>query len=354
MEKRRIFVTGATGMVGYHVVKHFLSKGDRITACVRTTSNTSQLKSLSGDLTVITTELRDRAALSRAMTGHDVVIHCAGSVNPHARREDIFETNVSGTKAAMDAASNGGVKQFIHVSSLSVITGQEDQFAVDESAPLRYCGEAYADSKVDAEKAVTEHPQRGSMSWTIVRPGFIYGPQERAWMPRLINNLKTKKAMLIDGGGKETNVIYVENLCRAIDLAVLNPSAYGQVYNLTDGQTPTKKELFDTICDGMGFARIQKQIPGAIAKTVCELVSTIAPWLPEEKRQGLSRFSRAAFRLAGVNQGFSIAKAEQELGYTNRIPFTEGMLETLQHFKAQAEESQTPVAVAGADKVNSR
>src|SRR5205823_6003075 len=159
------------------------------------------------------------------------------------------------------------------------------------------------------------------------RPGFIYGPGEKAWMPRLIKNIANGKAMLIDGGTKETNVIYIENLCRAIEAAILNPQAYGQVYNLTDGEKITKKELFAAISDGLKLPRVNKKIPGSVARIACELVSTVAPSLPIDTRRKLSRFSRAAFRLAGVNQGFDISKARTELGYTNLVPFEKGMKE---------------------------
>jgi nucleoside-diphosphate-sugar epimerase len=333
MPPLKIFVTGATGMVGIHIVQHMLEKGHEVTALVRRSSDTSRLKALPGKLDIRTTELDNANNLGNIMKGHQVVIHCAGSVDPHATRDEIFGINVGGTEITLRAAIDAGIKQFIHMSSLSVITGQEDQFNVDENAPLRTCGEAYADSKVEAEKLVISLAGTGEMKVTILRPGFIYGPGERAWMPRLINNIRTGKAMLIDGGSKETNVIYVGNLCRAAELSMLNEKAYNRVYNLTDGQKVSKKELFDAIADGLGFPRIKRTIPSAIARPVCEIVSGIAPMLPPEKRQGLSRFSRAAYRLAGINQGFSIARAEQELGYVNRTPFPEGMARTLETFK---------------------
>jgi nucleoside-diphosphate-sugar epimerase len=327
--KQNVFVTGATGMVGFHVVKHLLSAGYTIVAAARNPSKATELQALAaqGQLTVAYLDLLETENLSQFMEGCAAVVHCAGAVDPHAKREDIMRINVDGTRNALEAAIKAGAKQFIHISSLSVITGQEDQYNVDESAPLQYCGESYADSKVDAEKAVQK--RSADIGTTILRPGFIYGVGERAWMPRLLTNLKNGKVMLIDGGTRQTNVIYVNNLAKAVELALLNSSAYAQVYNLTDEKTPTKKELFDTMCDAMGYPRVTKKVPRAVVKLVCDLVSVVAPSLPEKTRQNLSRFSRAAFRLAGVNQGFSVAKAQRELGYTNTIPFEQGMKETL-------------------------
>jgi nucleoside-diphosphate-sugar epimerase len=338
MSQQRVFVTGATGLVGYHVARHLAQLGYQVVAGVRRTSKTEALAQLPA-VTIAVCDLSDENSLESAMSGCSAVIHCAGAVDPHARREEIMATNVGGTRNAIAAAIKCGAPHFIHISSLSVITGQDDQYDVDESAPLRYCGEAYADSKVDAEKVVSA---ASGIATTILRPGFIYGPGEHAWMPRLISNLRNGKAMLIDGGGRQTNVIYVENLALAVELTLFNEKAYGQVYNLTDGLTPTKKELFDAICDGLEIKRVTRTIPRPVAKLVCETVSTIAPMLSPDARQTLSRFSRAAFRLAAINQGFSIAKAERELGYLNRIPFSQGMAETLRSFKASVPPQPQP------------
>lgn len=349
MDTLRVLVTGASGMIGYHTVKAMLAQGHETTALLRKTSDDRELNALKGNLLIKRCDITDESALRSILAGVDVVIHAAGMIDPHAKKEDIYAVNVEYTKSLLIAADAANARHFIHVSSLSVIT-QGDLHGGNEELPLVYSGEAYADSKVDAEKAVSMFFGRTKMMVTILRPGFTYGPLEKSWMPRLIENLRTGKAMLIDGGIKKTNVIFVDNLVTAIQLAMLNPKADKQVFNLTDGETVTKKELFDAICDGMGYKRIEREVPGWLAKAVCEAVSSIAPMLPVEMRKKLSRFSRAAFRLAGVNQGFDISKAENVLDYTQRIPFGEGMRITCEYFKnlSQTNAAHTPAQRAGA------
>jgi nucleoside-diphosphate-sugar epimerase len=338
--KPTVAVTGAGGLVGGHVVQHLLAADFSVIAIVRNTPQfLAELAQLNqGSLKIAQADVSQTDSLQTAFAGADVVVHAAGSVDPFGSRQAIFATNLGGTKNALAAAAGAGVKHFIFISSLSVITGQGDQFDVDESASLKPCGESYADSKIEAEQAVMTYSS--SMKVTSLRPGFIYGPRERSWMPRLINSIATGKAMLIDGGTKQTNVIYVGNLCRAVELALLSEMSYGQVYNLTDGQFVSKKQLFDAIADGLGLPRVTKKVPGAVAKPFCLLVSSVAPMLPVERQRKLARFSRAAFRLAAVNQGFSIKKAESELGYTDRLPFAQGMAQTLATFKNPAGERQ--------------
>lgn len=353
-----IAVTGAAGLVGAYLVKYLVAKGYPVTAIVRTPGRPAHLlecvNNSAGKAEIKVADVNDEQSLLSAFAGAQVVVHAAGNVDPYGSRDEIFRTNVEGTKTVIKAARQACVQQVVHVSSLSVITGQGDQYDVDESAPLRYCGENYADSKVAAEEAVRQEMTVPGIHLTIVRPGFIYGPYEKTWMPRLIESIRTSKAALIDGGLKETNVINVENLCRAIEGALLRDVAYGQTYNLTDGQKVSKKLLFDTISGALGLPPVKKVIPSAIARPFCNFISTIAPGLPVATQQKLARYSRAAFRLVGVNQGFSIAKAEAQLNYRERVPFSEGMRAALKGFKVSgtvaSERGTTEYAAVGNEK----
>lgn len=336
MSRTRIFITGASGMVGSNLAAHLAEKGFDVTGLTRRLPECPRNSGGSGaTIRYCVGNLENVELLAEHMSGHEVVVHAAGSVNPYGDRKEIFATNVAGTSNALAAAIQAGAKQFVHVSSLSVITDMNDSVALAEDAPLRHCGEAYADSKVEAEKVVTTEMGKGRILVTVVRPGFIYGPGERAWMPRLIANLSRGKVLLIDGGERQTNVIYIGNLCRAIESSLLNKAAYDRVYNLTDGEYVSKKQLFYTICEHLGYQPPTRSVPRPVVRLVCEAVSAIAPALPATAQENLSRFSRAAFRLAGVNQGFDISRAEQELAYVNRVPFAEGMKNTLAYFKEQ-------------------
>jgi 2-alkyl-3-oxoalkanoate reductase len=339
-----IAVTGATGLVGSHLVNHFSKKGHSIAALVRNKEKAENLSSQ--NVQIVEANISNKEELRNALKDVDVVFHAAGLVDPYGSRELIFKTNVEGTRNVLTVAKELGVKQFVFISSLSVITGFQDQFDVDERAPLQKSGEAYADSKVAAESLVFSETKKSEIAVTVLRPGFIYGPGERSWLPRLIDSIARGKAMLIDGGKRETNVIYIENLNLAAEAALLNRRAYGQIYNLTDGQHVSKKQLFDAISDGLKLPRVTKVVPYAIAKSFCQLISSFAPLLPIDLQKNLARYSKAAFRLAGLNQGFSVAKAERDLNYTNRISFDEGMRKTLSTIYPQPGVPQLSVKAA--------
>lgn len=339
LKNKRVFVTGASGLVGIHFIESLLAEhGGQAVAAVRETTKTDALLKIAakfeGRLQLVTTGLADVELLAAGMRGCDAVVHAAATIDPNGNGKHLRDVNVQGTQNVLDAAIKAGVQHFVHISSLSVITGEEDKFNVTESEPLRHCREAYANSKIDAELIVMGESGKGRIEVTALRPGFIYGLNEQAWMPRLMQALKKGRALVVGGGVKETNVIYVKNLARAISLALLNSTAYGQVYNLTDGQRVSKKQLFDTVADELGLPRARIYVSVGFARFICEMSSFAAPWAPPFLEPLLSRYSRPAFRLAAINQGFDISKAERELGYTDRIPFSVGMSETLAAWKA--------------------
>jgi len=343
-----VAVTGATGLVGRAVVSQLVcSDKFKVVAIGR---RLSALEALAGDialhksanesapsaannLTLKECDINDQSKMQEALTGAAVVVHAAASVDGQGERAAIFRINVEGTGTVLAAAQKQNLKQLIHISSLSVITGQSDQFDVDESAPLVTCGEAYADSKVEAEKRLSAAMTSGSLPITILRPGFIYGPGERAWMPRLIDNIKHGRAVLIDGGERQTNVVYVGNLAMAVESAILNTLAYGEVFNITDGERVSKKLLFDEISEGLALPLVQKNLSRNAVKPVFDLMAVFMPFLPRGMRSNLARFSPGAYRLVAVNQGFTIRKAEQLLDYKNRISFKDGMARTLKGFR---------------------
>lgn len=336
MNKLKIFVTGATGTVGLSLLVYLAKRNYSVVACIRPTSQTKSLNAIMqaypNNIECVFADIKEKGQLNERMHGCDVVVHAAASVEPHSKWEELKLVNVDGTRNVLEAASAAGIKQFIHISSLSVITGDQDQFKVNEEQAPIYSREPYANSKIEAEKIVMSH-SNSSLNVTILRPGFIYGPGERIWMPKLIRAIERGRALLVGNTEKETNVIYVENLCRAIEASILNAKAYGQIYNLTDGQLVSKKVLFDTICDELNLPRVRIIIPHLVAKLLVESACLLIPFAPRFLKDKLAAYARGAYRLTAVNQGFDISKAERDLGYTDRVPFAEGMAKTLAAWK---------------------
>jgi nucleoside-diphosphate-sugar epimerase len=149
----KLAVTGGTGFVGAHLIDAALAAGHLVLALTRRPQQQRER------LTWIDGSLSDRTSLERLIDRTDAVIHVAGVLK--ARDAQGFEAgNVSGTLAVLAAATAGGTKRFVHVSSLAA---REPRLSL------------YGASKAKAEALVEE----SGLDWAIVRPPAVYGPGDK-------------------------------------------------------------------------------------------------------------------------------------------------------------------------------
>src|SRR5436305_5107715 len=149
----RLAITGGTGFVGSHLLDVAVGEGHRVAALTRRDQPPRDgLDWIAGDF-------QDREALRRLVDGADAIIHVAGTINaPNAAG---FEKgNVQGTLAMLAAATAGGVRRFVHVSSLAA---REPKLSL------------YGGSKAKAEELV----RSCGLDWAIVRPPAVYGPGDK-------------------------------------------------------------------------------------------------------------------------------------------------------------------------------
>jgi nucleoside-diphosphate-sugar epimerase len=182
-----IALTGATGFVGRAVLSQCLGAGHDVRALVRNLAN-PQAK----NLTFVKGDLSDAAALAHLVIGCDAVIHVAGAIQANSR-DEFLRTNRDGTRALLQAASNAGVRQFVHVSSLAA---REPQLS------------DYAESKRLAEDVL--HAYKGRMKITILRPSAIYGPGDKATLP-LIKSLLMPVAVIPGAKANRFSLVHVND-----------------------------------------------------------------------------------------------------------------------------------------------
>src|SRR5467141_5141132 len=120
-------VTGAAGFLGSHVTRQLVARGDDVRVLLRASSTNRAIADL--PLEYVTGDLRDPASLERAMKGVQRVFHVAADYRLWSKRsQDIYDSNVGGTKNLLEAAKRAGVEQFIYTSTVATI-------AVDRTAP---------------------------------------------------------------------------------------------------------------------------------------------------------------------------------------------------------------------------
>lgn len=191
----RLAITGGTGFVGSHLLDAALAAGHHVQALTRREqAPREQLEWIAGGLD-------DRASLKRLVEGADAIIHVAGTINaPNAAG---FEKgNVTGTLAMLAAATAGGIRRFVHVSSLAA---REPKLSL------------YGASKARAEELV----HSCGLDWSIVRPPAVYGPGDRETLE--LFRMAKIGLMLMPPKGR-VSVIHAGDLARLL-LALAGPAA---------------------------------------------------------------------------------------------------------------------------------
>lgn len=326
-----LLVTGATGLVGSHVVERAAQLGIRTRVLVRPTSDSDQLQQWGAELFV--GDLSDRKSLRDAAGGTTAIVHCAARVGDWGPVAGYRAVNVGGLEnllAEAEAASSR--KRFIHVSSLGVYEAR-DHYGTDESERPNARGiDGYTLSKVEAEQVVLRHIREHGLAATVLRPGFIYGRRDRTVLPRLLERLRDGKFAFLGSGEKLMNNTYVGHLVDAIFLAIEHDEAVGEVYNVTDGRLVTKREFITTVAEAAGFPVPTKKVPLGVARVLAKLME--ATWRLVGKQEA-PLLSSARVKFLGLNLDFSIHKARRELGYHPQADFTECMKQTIAWFREQ-------------------
>ncbi len=320
--KLKCLVTGGSGFLGSHLVEALVKRGEQVRALVRPGSKTEHLDQLGIELSP--GDLGDIHSLRNAAQNIDIVYHCAALAADWGSWEDFEDTNVVGTRNLLQAALERGVDKFIHVSTTDVY-GYPDS-PVDETAPFRFRGWPYGDTKIKAEVTVWEYHRQHGLPITIIRPLNIYGPRSMTFVLE-ISELLNKNGMVHIGNGlKSAGLVYVTNVVDVILLAADNDISVGQAYHAYDGSGITWPQYINRLADIIGAAHPRIVIPYRPAYLTGWLMEKIYGALRIENRPLLTRM---AVELVGTDQGFSIEKAQRDLNYTPNIDFEEGM----QHVK---------------------
>lgn len=325
-------ITGATGFVGSHVAEVLAKSGAAVRAVVRPGTDAAFVEQLG--VNVVRGEFSDPAVLGPALAGVDVVVHCAAKVGDWGAVDEYRTVNVEGLRALLDAVTGRPLHRFVHMSSLGVYEARHHH-GTDESEPLPASHiDGYTQSKVEAERLALQYHRKQNVPVTVLRPGFVYGPRDRAVLPRIVGRLKERSVIYIAGGRHALNTTYAGNIADAVPLAVDNPAAVGEVFNITDGEFVSKRRFFETIADGLGLSR-----PRGFPPVPVWLARVMANWregkFRREGRPNPPRITQAQLKFAGLNLDFSIAKARTKLGYTPRVTFDPGMQATLEWYRSQ-------------------
>ncbi len=323
-----VLVTGATGLVGSHVVDSLTAAGYQVRILVRNASQpaSSQVEVVEGDIL-------NPQAIVDACSGVNSIIHCAAKVGDWGPTAEYRAVNVTALKSLLEAArAQPAFRRFVHISSLGVYEAR-DHYGTDEATPVSKSSiDGYTLSKVEAEELVREFSTTHGLSAVSLRPGFIYGPRDRTVLPRVLDKLRTGQFAYLGSPDKLMNNTFVGNLVSAIMLALEKPDPLGPVYNITDGRLVSKREFIETIARVASLPLPRKIVPLGIAKPLAGLLERTWKLLGKKEAPLLSQ---ARIKFLGYNLDFAHDKARDELGYRPELDFIDAMKLTVDWFSRQ-------------------
>jgi len=315
----RVLVTGATGLVGSHLVERLLEDGDEVRALVRDPKRGQPLERLGAELHQ--GDLLDSRSLQRAAEGVEIVYHCAARVAlPYqGDPKKIFLTNVEGTRRMLEASLKAKVRRFVFVSSVAVY-GDPAEPLIAEDHPLAPQG-PYAESKARSEELIREAQGQG-LETVILRPCVIYGPRDHNFLPQIFETFSQRRFPLVEGGRQPLDMVYVTDVAEALVLAGRSERASGQVYNVTDGETHTIRELIEL------FGEVIERPPQLIDVSYPLAYGFAALSYLWSKLRHPSKdplISPAGVRAMTRPHHYDISKIRRELGYQPRVRLEEGI-----------------------------
>lgn len=323
-----VLVTGASGFVGTHLVRALVETGVPVRALVRSASHLDALEGLPVEL--VGGDLEHPESFPPAVEGVEVVYHCAAKVGEAGRLSDYRRANVRGTMYLARAAKAAGAKRFVYLSSGTVL-GMVDHVGTTEDAPYLPSGDPYADSKIEAERALLDYCRRSGLAYVILRPSIVYGPGDRYILPGLVRGLLRRRIFLINEGRGVLPCCYIENLVPVIVAAGRRPQALGQVYNLTDARRITCREFVGTLAEILDVPAPEFSLPYPAARALCAVAET-AHRLSRDTSP--PRFSKGALRFLGLSREFDVSKAVRDLDLTCRVELREALARSVEWMRA--------------------
>jgi dihydroflavonol-4-reductase len=323
----RAFLTGGTGFIGAAVARALLREGWEVRALVRPQADRRNLQGL--ELETVGGDLADAAALGRAAHGCEAVFHVAADYRLGVRHpEELYRTNVEGTRNLLQAARAAGAARIVYTSSVATIGIPADGTPGNEATPVTLADMVghYKRSKFLAEQVARELARAGAPI-VIVNPSTPVGPGDLKPTPtgQLVRDAAGgRMPAYVDTG---LNIVHVDDVARG-HLQALQHGRAGECYIL-GGEDLTLRVILGEIAQLVGRPAPRLRLPALPLLPLAYLAEGFA-----HLSGGTTRLTVEGVRLARKHMFFSSAKAARELGYRAR-PAREALADAVRWLREQ-------------------
>jgi nucleoside-diphosphate-sugar epimerase len=316
MTGKRFLITGGAGFLGINLTRYLLARGHEVVSLDLadfTYPERSRITEIKGDI-------RDLATVKRATQGVDIVVHTAAAL-PLYTPQDIYTTDIDGSRNVLQAAYEEGVERMIHISSTAVY-GIPDHHPLFENDQLQGVG-PYGEAKVQVEGISAEYRAKG-MCVPVIRPKSFVGPERLGVFALFYDWAKDGKNFPVLGSGNNRyQLLDVEDLCDAIYLtATLDRDKVNDVFNIGAKQFTTFKEDYQAVLDYAGYGKKIIPLPAGPAIWTLRMLEKL----------NMSPLYRWVYETAVEDSFVSIEKAERVLGYAPKYSNKQALIRNYQWY----------------------
>ena len=296
----KYLITGGAGFLGINLVRYLHSRGHEITSLDIVPFD---YPDMNDKIKIITGDIRDKQKVKEAIAEQDIVVHTAAAL-PLYKPEDIYSTDIDGTRNLIEESFEQKIKRFIHISSTAVY-GIPDHHPLLEDDKLDGVG-PYGKAKILAEEECIKFRKKG-MCVPILRPKSFIGPERLGVFDLLYDWAQDGRGFPMIGNGKNRyQLLDVEDLCESIYLtATLDEKIVNDTFNIGAKEFTTMREDYQAVLDYAGFG---KKIVGLPEKPIIYTLKFL-------EALKLSPLYKWVYETASKDSFVSIEKAEKILGY---------------------------------------
>ncbi len=260
----KVAVTGATGFVGRHLVRHLVSEGHEVIALSHRRQQPSEIPA---GVTYVRASIDEPAELAAAFKGTEAVLHLVGIIVETAGKT--FEKTVArGTANAVRAAESAGVRRFVYLSAMGT----------SAQAPSKY-----HQTKYRAEQTVAS----SGMEYVILRASLIYGPGDGfvSLLSRMIN--RSPFIPVIGSGRYRMQPVYIDDLTAVMVKSLVSAEAAGGIFDVGGPEKLEYLEILDIIKRTLGKRRMNLHLPVMLMRSAAAVLEQM-PWAPALTRDQIT------------------------------------------------------------------
>ncbi len=319
---KNYLITGGAGFLGINLVRYLLTKGQRVVTLDIAPFDYADVRD---KICVVDGDIRKPDNVRDSLRDVDVVVHAAAAL-PLYKPEDIYSTDIEGTRIVFEESMRAGVKRVIHISTTAVY-GIPDHHPLLEDDPMHGVG-PYGIAKVKAEEVCLEFRQKG-LCVPILRPKSFIGPERLGVFAMFYEWARDGHSFPILGKGNNPyQYLDVEDLCDVIWLtATLPDETVNDTFNIGAKIFGTPRTDFQAVLDRAGKGRKVVSLPEAPAIWTLRFLEML----------NLSPLYKWIYETAGKESFVSIEKAEKKLGYAPKYSNKDALIRNYEWYLANAD-----------------